>query len=346
MRENSLYGTEFEIKLRNQLTQKAIAKECADWIREKVSFKTNMSDAGMQNFVCLDNNEEKILYTSVNAFTTSDLGYEKDNMCFQGITKTNDEFTTKFFMEQFEKTWNNNEILEDVTQSVIDYISSAYVDNSPEYIYFLTLYNIFSEFLNDIMSEDFMPNEDTGFKNSIVWDKLYSFQRDGAVGVINKLEKYNGCILADSVGLGKTFTALAVMKYYSCRNKNILVLTPKKLENNWNKYRDNVKTNMFYKDRIHFDVLYHTDLGRKKGYSNGHDLSVFNWENYDLLVIDESHNFRNANIFKDRESRYDFLLNKVLKSGVKTKVLMLSATPVNNRFNDLKNQLALAYGDD
>ena len=163
---------------------------------------------------------------------------------------------------------------------------------------------------------------------------------------VNKLEKYNGCILADSVGLGKTFTALAVMKYYAARNKNILVLAPKKLANNWNQYRDNVRTNLFYKDRIHFDVLYHTDLGRTRGQSNGHDLSKFNWDNYDLVVIDESHNFRNANSFRDKETRYDFLINRVLKSGVKTKVLMLSATPVNNRFNDLKNQLALAYGDD
>ena len=209
----------------------------------------------------------------------------------------------------------------------------------------MTNRNIFSEFLDDIMSEDFMPNEGTGFKNSLVWKKLYSFQRDGAIGVIQKLEKYNGCILADSVGLGKTFTALAVMKYYASRNKNILVLAPKKLANNWNQYRDNVRTNLFYQDRIHFDVLYHTDLGRKRGFSNGHDLSKFNWDNYDLVVIDESHNFRNANSYRDKETRYDFLINKVLKSGVKTKVLMLSATPVNNRFTDLKNQLALAYGD-
>ena len=267
-------------------------------------------------------------------------------MFYQGITKSDDESFAKFFFSQFQNIWNDDNKVQDVTQSIVDYISSAYTDNSPKFIYFVTLYNIFSEFLDDIMSEDFMPNEGTGFKNSLVWQKLYSFQRDGAIGVIQKLEKYNGCILADSVGLGKTFTALAVMKYYASRNKNILVLAPKKLANNWNQYRDNVRTNLFYKDRIHFDVLYHTDLGRKHGFSNGHDLSKFNWDNYDLVVIDESHNFRNANSYRDKETRYDFLINKVLKSGVKTKVLMLSATPVNNRFTDLKNQLALAYGDD
>ena len=346
LNENSLYGTEFEIRLRNQLTQKAIAKECADWIREKVKFKSNVTDGELQNFIYVENGDRKVAYTPIKGFTSVDLGYEKNNMIYQGIMKNDEESYAKFFFNQFKYVWDDSAKLEDVTQAIVDYISSAYTDNAPEFIYFVTLYNIFSEFLDDIMSEDFMPNEGTGFKNSLVWKKLYSFQRDGAVGVIQKLEKYNGCILADSVGLGKTFTALAVMKYYASRNKNILVLAPKKLANNWNQYRDNIRTNLFYQDRIHFDVLYHTDLGRKHGFSNGHDLSKFNWDNYDLVVIDESHNFRNANSFRDKETRYDFLINRVLKSGVKTKVLMLSATPVNNRFNDLKNQLALAYGDD
>ena len=345
LRENSLYGTEFEIRLRNQLTQKVIAKECAAWVRDKVQFKSNITEGGLQNFIYVENTDKKAIYFPITGFTSVDLGYEKNNMFYQAITKSDDESYAKFFFSQFKNIWDDDTKVQDVTQSIVDYISSAYNDNSPEFIYFVTLYNIFSEFLDDIMSEDFMPNEGTGFKNSLVWQKLYSFQRDGTIGVIQKLEKYNGCILADSVGLGKTFTALAVMKYYSSRNKNILVLAPKKLANNWNQYRDNVRTNMFYKDRIHFDVLYHTDLGRTHGYSNGHDLSKFNWDNYDLVVIDESHNFRNANSYRDKETRYDFLINKVLKSGVRTKVLMLSATPVNNRFTDLKNQLALAYGD-
>ena len=159
---------------------------------------------------------------------------------FQGIIKNDDPSYAKYFFNQFKSVWNDNSKVEDVTEAIVDYISSAYEDNAPEFIYFVTLYNIFSEFLDDIMSEDYLPNEGTGFRNSIVWNKLYNFQKDGAIGVIQKLEKYNGCILADSVGLGKTFTALAVMKYYSSRNKNILVLTPKKLANNWNKYRDNV----------------------------------------------------------------------------------------------------------
>lgn len=346
LQETSLYGTEFEIRLRNQLTQKVIARECAEWICAKVQFRSNITEDRPQNFIYVETASRKAIYMPIEGFTSVDLGYEKNNMMFQGIMKNDEDSYTKFFFNQFQNIWNDHSKLQDVTQAIVDYISSAYTDNSPEFIYFVTLYNIFSEFLDDIMSEDFMPNEGTGFKNSLVWQKLYSFQRDGAIGVIQKLEKFNGCILADSVGLGKTFTALAVMKYYASRNKNILVLAPKKLANNWNQYRDNVRTNLFYKDRIHFDVLYHTDLGRTHGFSNGHDLSKFNWDNYDLVVIDESHNFRNANSYRDKETRYDFLINKVLKSGVRTKVLMLSATPVNNRFTDLKNQLALAYGDD
>lgn len=343
--ESSLYGTQFEIRLRNKLTQKAIARECADWIRNKVKFKSNITSSAMPNFICVDSDKVQATYLPVNGFTTGELGYENDNALFHAITKIDDSASTTMFMKQFNEIWNDKEKLEDVTDRIVDYIASAYNENPPEYIYFIILYNIFSEFLADL-SEDYMPNELTGFKDSLIWKKLYNYQKDGAIGIINKLEKYNGCILADSVGLGKTFTALAVMHYYDLKNKSILVLCPKKLSNNWNNYRGNTKTNIFLKDRIRFDVLYHTDLGRKVGKSNGIDLANIYWENYDLIVIDESHNFRNDYSYKGKETRYQFLMNKVIKKGVKTKVLMLSATPVNNKFKDLKNQLAFAYGDD
>ena len=227
----------------------------------------------------------------------------------------------------------------------MEYISTAYKENSPEFIYFVTLYNIFAEFLQDSMLEDTLPNELTGYQDSIIWHKLYSFQKDGAIGVINKLEKYNGCILADSVGLGKTFSALGVIKYYEMRNKNVLVLCPKKLAPNWQTYRGNYMNNIFADDKFRYDILNHTDLGRKSGESNGIRLSAFNWSNYDLIVIDESHNFRNATHLRDRKTRYEILMEEVIKQGVKTKVLMLSATPVNNKFSDLKNQLAECTSD-
>ena len=257
-----------------------------------------------------------------------------------------DQSLGKTLIQDFNEIWNNKAVLQDVTAEIIDSISTAYNENSPDFIYFVTLYNIFSEFLEDI-SEDVLPNEATGFKDSKIWNMLYNFQKDAALAIINKLEKYNGCILADSVGLGKTFTALAVIKYYENRNKSVLVLCPKKLTNNWNTYKDNYVNNPIASDRLNYDVLYHTDLNRTHGRSNGLDLDRLNWGNYDLVVIDESHNFRNGGKISgeddEKENRYLKLLNKVIRKGVKTKVLMLSATPVNNRFNDLKNQIALAY---
>lgn len=338
-REKSLYGTEFEIKLRNELTQKAIAKECADWIRAKAVFKSNISDKSIQGQMVVDG----IGYTPINGFTTVELGCEKGNAMSTTIVK--DESLAKTLLSDFNEIWSDKKLLQDVTDEIIESISTAYNENSPEFIYFVTLYNIFNEFLEDI-SEDVLPNEATGFKESKIWGMLYNFQRDAALAIINKLEKFNGCILADSVGLGKTFTALAVIKYYENRNKSVLVLCPKKLANNWNTYKDNYINNPIAADRLRYDVLYHTDLSRSHGSSNGLDLDRLNWGNYDLVVIDESHNFRNggkSNGEDDKENRYLRLLNKVIRTGVKTKVLMLSATPVNNRFNDLKNQLALAY---
>ncbi len=341
-RERSLYGTEFEVKLRNELTQKAIAKECAEWIKNKVTFKSNTSDKSIQGQIVVDG----IGYTPINNFTTVELGCEKGNIINTSIVK--DESLAKVLLNDFNDIWNDGKVLQEVTDEVIENITAAYNENAPDFIYFITLYNIFNEFLEDI-SEDVLPNEATGFKDSKIWSMLYNFQRDAALAIINKLEKYNGCILADSVGLGKTFTALAVIKYYENRNKTVLVLCPKKLANNWNTYKDNYINNPIASDRLRYDVLYHTDLNRTSGRSNGLDLDRLNWGSYDLVVIDESHNFRNGGKIvenpdeNDKENRYVKLLKKVIRAGVKTKVLMLSATPVNNRFNDLKNQLALAY---
>ncbi len=340
-RERSLYGTEFEVKLRNELTQKAIAKECAEWIREKVTFKSNISSDNMMGFINVDDKS----YMPVNGFTTVDLGCERGNNAYNVVQKT-DAPMSELYLNLFENIWNDKTKMQEVTEEVIECITSAYTENSPDFIYFVTLYNIFNEFLEDI-SEDVLPNEATGFKNSKIWNMLYNFQKDAVLAIINKLEKYNGCILADSVGLGKTFTALAVIKYYENRNKSVLVLCPKKLTNNWNTYKDNYINNPIAADRLGYDVLYHTDLNRTHGKSNGLDLDRLNWGNYDLVVIDESHNFRNGGKVSgdddEKQNRYLQLLNKVIRKGVKTKVLMLSATPVNNRFNDLKNQLALAY---
>ncbi len=343
-RERNLYGSEFEIKLRNELSLKAVAKECAEWIRKKVCFKSNRTNAGMPAFATVDDTT----YMPLNGFTTVELGCERGNNLATAITKMEAPFTHQY-LQIFNLIWNDSGQLQVVTEQVLDNITSAYKENSPEFIYFVTLYNIFNEFLEDIVER----NEATGFKSSVIWNKLYNFQRDAALAIINKLEKYNGCILADSVGLSKTFTALSVIKYYENRNKSVLVLCPKKLHDNWVTYRSNYKNNPLVADRLRYDILYHTDLSRQSGQSNGLDFEHINWGNYDLVVIDESHNFRNGgkvttdeNDENPRENRYLQLMNKVIRSCVKTKLLMLSATPVNNRFNYLRNQLALAYEGD
>lgn len=342
-RENSLYGTEFEIKLRNEMTQKAIAKEFADWIKYKATFKSNISSENIDGFMIVDNNQQLLTYTGIKEFTTVNLGCERGNNLITQIVRL-EELEAKSLLKAFEELWSDKEKLQDVTDVVLENITTAYNENSPEFIYFMTLYHVFSEFLEDI-SEDELPNEATGFKQSKIWNLLYDFQKDAVLAIINKLERYNGCILADSVGLGKTFTALAVMKYYENRNKSVLVLCPKKLAENWNTYKDNYVNNPIAGDRLNYDVLFHTDLSRAHGVSNGLDLNRLNWGNYDLVVIDESHNFRNGTgtHANTQENRYKKLMDKIIKAGVKTKVLMLSATPVNNRFVDLKNQLAIAY---
>ena len=341
-REKSLYGNEFEIQLKNKLTQRAIAKECANWIRRKVKFRSNLTNAHMQQFCSLNKDDSNTAYMPLRGFTAVDLGYQQSNAVSNFINKFESP-QAESYIQLFEQIWNDPSKLQDVTNRICSHIESIYRENSPEKIYFLMLYNIFNEFLEDL-NEDLLPNDLTGYLDTLVWNKLFNFQKDAATGIINKLERYNGCILADSVGLGKTFSALAVIKYYELRNKTVLVLCPKKLADNWQTYRTNYKTNILAKDRFNYDLLFHTDLSRHSGGSMGIDLSKVNWSNYDLVVIDESHNFRNSgrNV-QEKETRYERLMREVVQAGVKTKVLMLSATPVNNRFNDLRNQLALAY---
>ncbi|MGB0713206.1 MAG: SNF2-related protein, partial [Gammaproteobacteria bacterium] len=340
--ERLFYGSDFEIQLKNQLYQRAIARECADWIKRKARFRSNRTGAPMQEFACVQGRNIDVVYHPLQGFTKVGLGYEKGDAISNLMMRLEGEDITKSYLSTLDQIWSDPNKVEDVTERLREHIASVYRENDPERIYFLMLYSIFNEFLEDI-SEDVMPKDRTGYQDSVIWNMLFNFQRDAATGIINKLETYNGCILADSVGLGKTFSALAVIKYYETRNSRVLVLCPKKLAENWTTYTQNLTTNELEADRFNYDVLCHTDLQRDRGESLGMQLNRVNWGNYDLVVIDESHNFRNDDTYKDRETRYQRLMNKVIRAGITTKVLMLSATPVNNRFSDLRNQLALAY---
>lgn len=268
--ESAIAGSEFEIRLRNKLTQKAIARECADWVRRKATFRSNATGNPMQSLAVVD---DRAAYFPIQGFTTTDLGYQKGPAVSNVVPKYEGTTETKQLLELFDQIWNNPDQLDDVTQAVCDHIATVYAENSPERIYFLILYNLFADFLDDI-NDDVLPNDRTGYEETKVWKSLYNFQHDAATGIINKLETYSGCILADSVGLGKTFTALAVIKYYELRNKSVLVLCPKKLAENWTNYNSNYTTNLFREDRFSYDVLAHTDLSRIKGESLGIDLAA------------------------------------------------------------------------
>ena len=337
--EKKMSGNEFEIKLRNEMKQAAIAKECAQWLEKKAEIKSlRQANPAQPRLVYIENPEDNVSINGTVDFTSDGLGITSSNRLDSNMCLYGKDYTISF-LQAFNELWEDDTAVQDVKDKVLEQMRILYKENTPEFIYFVTLYNIFNNYLDEL-TEDNIVKSRTGFKETLVWNKLYKFQKDGVMGAIDKIEKYNGCIIADSVGLGKTFTALAVIKYYELRNDRVLVIVPKKLRENWTVYTMNDKRNIFSGDRFNYDVLNHTDLSRTSGYSGEINLATLNWSNYDLVVIDESHNFRNNPPVKGRITRYERFMNDIIKAGVKTKVLMLSATPVNNKMNDIKNQIA------
>jgi len=344
--ESLLYGVEEEQKFRNELSQSYIARELAKWIKNKAQFKSVTKQKIQGGLYHVKNRDvNQIGLVGGAPFSSPGIGYSNSsNMYINTIVDRED--ANNQLLNKFEAICQNEVILQDVKQNILQKLETLYKENSPEFIYFVTLYNLFRDFLEGTRNLDELQAK-TGFENTLIWNKLYNFQKDGVVGAINKIENHGGCIIADSVGLGKTFEALAVIKYYELRNHRVLVLAPKKLRENWSIYRLNDKRNILAEDRFSYDLLNHTDLSRPAGYSGDINLEHVNWGNYDLIVIDESHNFRNNEARNDRITRYSRLMNEIIKSGVKTKVLMLSATPVNNKLDDLKNQIAfITEGND
>ena len=342
---NSIFGNDYEIKLKNEMTQESISRDFSNWIRDKVDIKSYKEiNEAQRRMICVDNGDESNIFINGSVdFTTTGLGLSKSNRGDSCTCIYGKMFTEPFFND-FEHIWNDDEKLEDVKEEVLEQLKTMHKENPAEFIYFLSLYNIFSKNL-DSLDEGKIIRQGNPLKESEIWKKLYRFQEDAVRGVIDKIENFNGCILADSVGLGKTFTALAVIKYYESRNDRVLVLVPKKLRDNWTIYTQNDIRNIFADDRFHYDVLNHTDLSRDGGFSGDLNLDTINWGNYDLVVIDESHNFRNNPAVKDRVTRYQKLMNDIIKGGHKTRLLMLSATPVNNRMADIRNQIAFITED-
>jgi len=335
----ALSGQSSEMRLKNHLDQARIARECTIWVQKQAQIKSLFGVGVGQNLfhVANQNNDAFGIQGSSN-FTAAGLGETKSDVLEMNLGVIDAE-GTKQMLQWFDSIWNDPKAAQDIKQDLLNLLETIAAEKPASLIYFITLYNLFRDFLDDI-DEDSIIRSKTGFKDTLVWNKLYKFQRDGVLGAIDKLEKYNGCIIADSVGLGKTFEALAVIKYYELRNDRILVLCPKKLRENWTVFTINDKRNILAADRFNYDVLNHTDLSRSSGKSGEINLETLNWGNYDLIVIAESHNFRNSGTKAGGATRYQKLMDQVIRSGVKTKVLMLSATPVNSRMNDLKNQVA------
>lgn len=340
------------IPIENRLTQKAAAKECSDWIQEKVEIKSMVKPNflhGKMYHITQQSGVEKAVSGSSN-FTVNGLGLGGNPNIELNMLVDNDRDRTDI-KQWFTELWNDETgLVEDVKAQVLKYLEQLYVENEPEFIYFKTLFHIFENYLDEQKKGGLLTTQ-TGFFESEIWKMLYEFQQDGVKGAINKILKHNGCIIADSVGLGKTFEALAVIRYFELLNYRVLVLCPKKLSSNWTIYQSSQGNtlNPFKSDKFNYTVCYHTDLGRENGRSeaNGIDLENFNWGAWDLIVIDESHNFRGNPMDKTKDdgtvrmNRAKWLMEKVIKEGVKTKVLLLSATPVNNNLRDLRNQVHL-----
>ncbi len=341
------------LTLANGLNQRHLAQACAAWMRDKVDVrsvtKTGFLHGKMSH---ITRGEVTAAIVGSSNFTTRGLGLAAANNNVELNLIVDGNRDRADLHAWFEELWNDQARVEDVKDRVLDYLLQVYADQSPQFVYYKTLFELFKRFIEEGQSLDEALRQirlpDTG-----IWKALYSFQRDGAKSAINKIKQYNGCILADSVGLGKTYTALAVIKYFELRNDKVLVLCPKKLRRNWTIYTQPSALNPFQGDRFGFHVLHHTDLSRTNGDSNGLDLRTLNWGAYDLVVIDESHNFRNNKLAtqrpgdqEERRSRYQRLMEDIIAAGARTKVLLLSATPVNNQLADLRNQISFIAGGD
>ncbi len=340
-----LMGSPAERSYRNRLQARWLARQLQDWIVKSCQIKQSHTPLPQSSIVIRKATEAVKAILGNCPLTTDGLGLTPGNG-MSLIQCTDSPQEVPLFSQWFESIWQSVSENGEAKKEFLESLQSIVDHKEPSLIYHAILYHLFKD-RGEELDEEKIIKTATGIKNTVVWKKLYKFQRDGVVGAIDKLEKYGGCIIADSVGLGKTFEALAIIKYYELRNDRVLVLCPKRLRDNWTLYRANDRRNFLSTDRFNYDVLNHTDLSRDGGLSGDIDLSNINWGNYDLLVIDESHNFRNKAAHKDKDTRYARLMQKVIRSGVKTRVLMLSATPVNNRLADLKNQIAFATeGDD
>ena len=344
--DNTFWGTAEEGGLKRQLLLRYAAEECTHILeRSRIRALRVPNSFGFKLIFIQNEHDSCVINPGMADFCADSLGFINSEKPQLHILHNKKEEVAQY-KQMFDGIWSDTSMSKEITKLALDELKKGFKDYSPDAVYYMILHHLFHYSIVDFADDKIFKSK-TGFKDKEIWNKLYKFQKDGVMGAIEKIEKYGGCIIADSVGLGKTFEALAVIKYYELRNDRVLVLCPKKLRDNWTVYTQNDKRNILINDRFNYDVLSHTDLTRVRGKSGDIDLATINWSNYDLVVIDESHNFRNSYPSKGEMTRYARMMNEVIKKGVKTKLLMLSATPVNNRMNDLKNQISfITEGDD
>lgn len=338
----ALLGTGADRSARNRLQTRWLAKRCASWLQDKVELRRAHGTVP-QGAIVLWDHDGRVRQAVLGsfAFSTAGLGITPGNP-LSLIQASETARESALLSQWFDGQWAGLQTDPSNKAALINVLDHLAAQQDPFRVYALVLLHLFRDRDEDL-DEDRIVKSATGIRTTVVWKKLFRFQRDGVIGAIDKLNRFGGCIIADSVGLGKTFEALAIIKYHELRNDRVLVLCPKRLRDNWTLYKANDRRNFLAPDRFNYDVLNHTDLSRDGGLSGDIDLAHVNWGNYDLVVIDESHNFRNKKTPRvGSETRYDRLMRKIIREGVKTRVLMLSATPVNNRMADLRNQIAFA----
>ena len=343
MNPNDTLYNEYDIVEKNQLTHFAKAKNMHDFISKNVEIRRLSPRANVGfNILIID---DDFMITGTTSLELNERRLEQRIDFNSVISGDMDKSQIIRFKNEFERIWLSEQITYDFKDELLGSLAYVYKEHSPEFAYYFTLNQLYGDKIDESVQR--FERDNAGFKDSIIWNMLFDFQKEAVRYAIEKINRYNGCIIADSVGLGKTFEALAVIKYFSDRQDNILVLTPAKLYNNWDTYRDNdYEDNPLADDVIKYKVMCHTDLSRYSGISrSGYDLARFDWSRFDLIVIDESHNFRNRTEKEESETRYQRLLETVVKKKTHTKVLLLSATPVNNSLTDLKNQISLITGD-
>ena len=343
------------ITIEAALNLSRLAQEAVDFLKQdKVKAKTlepNFCHAKCYLFEpSKSDDRNKYFISGSSNLTEAGIGKKQTNNLELNIAETGNNSQYKELVEWFESLWNNPQahkektiLAKDGTSKKIDFkqylieaIAKIFIEYSPRDIYYKILFELFGNQILEIENDPEFNRQIGRLENTAIFHSLYDFQKKGVLSLIRMLQKYDGAILADAVGLGKTWSALAVMKFFQMQGREVILLCPKKLENNWRRYKED-QASKFEVDKLKFFMRFHTDMNnsRLESYNDRAD-KFFRDDKPKLIVIDESHNLRNH-----KANRYKFLVEQILQKNQDIKVLLISATPINNSLNDARNQFKL-----